>query len=74
MYDTVKRSIERYIKEKGKKCIIKDLEEAKTIMSLRELLTEYEQDKLSFATGNLSYKLFSNAYNMIDWHNKNKKI
>lgn len=70
MYDIVKHRIERYITEKGKKCMIENLEEAKTIMSLQELLKDHECLALDFATGHLSTKLFNNAHNVIYWHSK----
>lgn len=74
MYDTVKRRIERYLNEKGKQCKIETVEEAKTIISLQELMTWYEREELHCATGGLSTKLFNNAHDLIYWNNKNKKI
>ena len=74
MYNTIKRRIERYITEKGKQCKIENVEEAKTIISLQELITWNEQEDLHYATSGLSTKLFINAHNLIYWNNKNKKI
>lgn len=74
MYNTIKRRIERYITEKGKQCKIENVEEAKTIISLQEMMTLHELDELSYATDGLSTKLFNNAHYLIYWNNKNKKI
>lgn len=71
MYDTVKRRIERYLTNKGKQCKVENIEEAKTIISLQELMTYDEQDELDIATSHLSTKLFNNAHNVIYWYNKN---
>lgn len=74
MYNIIKRRIEQYIIEKGKRCKVENVEEAKTIISLQELMTYQERDELNCATNGLSTKLFNNAQNLIYWNNKNKKI
>jgi ribosomal protein L21 len=74
MYNIIKRRIEQYIIEKGKRCKIENVEEAKTIISLQELMTLQEREELNCATDGLSTKLFNNAQYLIYWNNKNKKI
>lgn len=74
MYNIIKRRIEQYIIEKGKRCKIENVEEAKTIISLQELMTLQEREELNCVTDGLSTKLFNNAQYLIYWNNKNKKI